>query len=363
MLERAERTPCEGRDYEGLSLGELFRAWPEEILSGRAVRGRANTDAKRMMKAYAKAMQAVSELSQLTHGVPLGRNVPLPRDDARARPELPNNFRNLPLADAMVPFDAALVPPRLAAEPPLQDGGPDEQHRNPIPGDRSLGRTKAWNWPAHVLRPHLPAAFEQQVMEWLRSQGLARLPGEDPPTGLHGRLRITVWGLVATLLTLFLPKLVGKLCSWMLERIILTCLGVVFRLFEAAGTAFESSGERIMAYVEENLDLDVSGTASGPRRATRRAGRLASQSPAAAAAAAASAVVEQLSGNASNVSSGMVAAAVQSAVAASVAPAEPPEWAVQMGDYNSRLPGWVLLVAGVFVQRMMPGAAPAPQFH
>ena len=92
VIERAERLPCEGRDYEGLSVGELFRAWPEEILSGRAVRGRANTDAKRMMKAYAKVMQAVSELSQLTHGAPLGRNMPLPRDDARARPELPQFF-------------------------------------------------------------------------------------------------------------------------------------------------------------------------------------------------------------------------------------------------------------------------------
>ena len=360
MLERAERLPCEGRDYEGLSVGELFRAWPEEILSGRAVRGRANTDAKRMMKAYAKVMQAVSELSQLTHGVPLGRNMPLPRDDARARPELPQNFMNLPLADAIVPFDAALVPPQQAQQPALLEGAPDEQHRNVLPGDRGLGRPNAWNWPAQVLRPHLPAALERQMTEWLRNQGLARLPGLDPPASFQGRLRITVWGLCATLLTLLLPKLVGKLLSWMLERVIMTCLGVVFRLFDAAGTAFESSGDRIMAYVEENLDLDVSGTGSGPRRASRLSARVASQSSAAAAAAAATAVVEQLTGNSSNVSSGLVAAAVQSAVAASVAPAEPQEWAVQMGDYSSRLPGWVLVVAGFFVHRMMPAVAPAP---
>ena len=195
VLERAERTPCEGRDYEGLSLGEPFRAWPEEILTGRAVRGRANTDAKRMVKAYAKAMHAVSELSQSTHGIPWGRNVPLPRDDARGRPELPNNFMNLPLADAMIPFDATLVPPQPAPQPPRQDGAPDEQHRNALPGDRRFGRAIAWSGPAHVLRPRLPAAFEQQMMESLRSQGLTRLPGHDPPASLQGRLRITSWGL------------------------------------------------------------------------------------------------------------------------------------------------------------------------
>ena len=195
------------------------------------------------------------------------------------------------------------------------------------------------------------------MTEWLRNQGLARLPGLDPPASFQGRLRITVWGLCATLLTLLLPKLVGKLFSWMLERVVMTCLGVVFRLFDAAGTAFESSGDRIMAYVEENLDLDVSGTGSGPRRASHLSARVASQSSAAAAAAAATAVVEQSTGDSSNVSSGLVAAAVQSAVAAS---SEPQEWAVQMGDHSSRLPGWVLVVAGFFVHRMMPAVAPAP---
>ena len=178
------------------------------------------------------------------------------------------------------------------------------------------------------------------MMEWLRSQGLTRLPGQDPPASLQGRLRITAWGLQRP--------------AWP----ILQCTERVRPVAQRPGRCIRC-GDHYPArmlwfcWCWKGPLCVPAGCASAHVRRHHRA--YVRQT--------ATAVVEQWSGNSSNISSGIVAAAGQSAVAASVAPAEPQEWAAQMGDHNSRLPGWGLLVAGVFVQRMTPAAAPAPQYH
>ena len=62
-VKASETILCEKGAYEGFTLGDLFQAWPEELISGRvqaAYKGRDQTS--RTIRAFTKFVQAAAEL-------------------------------------------------------------------------------------------------------------------------------------------------------------------------------------------------------------------------------------------------------------------------------------------------------------
>ena len=62
VIQRAEEIGAQSPDFMGLSLGQIYKVWPEEIYSGRVVARGRRSDAHKAAKAYTKFVQAFREL-------------------------------------------------------------------------------------------------------------------------------------------------------------------------------------------------------------------------------------------------------------------------------------------------------------
>jgi hypothetical protein len=66
IIRSAESVTCEHGDASGMTVGQVWEDWPEEILSGRlAASSRTRTTTNKLVKAYTKFAQAAAELHQL----------------------------------------------------------------------------------------------------------------------------------------------------------------------------------------------------------------------------------------------------------------------------------------------------------
>ena len=71
VLRLAEAMPCETPELAGLGLGELMTSWPDEVLSGRVVKGRGQSANQKATRAYVKFVQAFHALSEAVHELEL----------------------------------------------------------------------------------------------------------------------------------------------------------------------------------------------------------------------------------------------------------------------------------------------------
>ena len=66
IIRSAESVICEHGDASGMTVGQVWEDWPEEILTGRlAASFRTRITTKKLIKAYTKSVQAAAELHQL----------------------------------------------------------------------------------------------------------------------------------------------------------------------------------------------------------------------------------------------------------------------------------------------------------
>ena len=62
-VKASESILCEKGAYEGFTLGDLFKSWPEEVISGRVQASCKGRDqASRTIRAFTKFVQAAAEL-------------------------------------------------------------------------------------------------------------------------------------------------------------------------------------------------------------------------------------------------------------------------------------------------------------
>ena len=66
IIRSAESVICEHGDASGMTVGQVWEDWPEEILTGRlAASSRTRTTTNKLIKVYTKFEQAAAELHQL----------------------------------------------------------------------------------------------------------------------------------------------------------------------------------------------------------------------------------------------------------------------------------------------------------
>ena len=292
---RAESVMCEGRDYTGLSLGQLLRCWPQEILSGRvAGKAKAKTPSGEVIKAYGKFCKAASELVEAVHHLPgpqlqpefarlsVGRS-PMRRTATKQLPSL--SFQSLPAAAALVPFSDCTGDPRALAPPA---GGPFQSSAASFPGSADSAFCCPQQSPSggpiisppfplqpslvnvpiipqqatHVtgvqdVQPFVPVrpTAAQHCMHGLAqaaqsvgipSHSLMRNFGFGTTSGPATALQLHLhqqpvqhwskwWWILSVVVTFIAPRIVFRLLSLLVQRLFTSGLGAAWRVASAAG--------------------------------------------------------------------------------------------------------------------------------
>ncbi len=288
---RAESVMCEGRDYTGLSLGQVLRCWPQEILSGRvAGKAKAKTPSGEVIKAYGKCCKAASELVETVHHLPgpqlqpefarlsIGRS-PSRRTATKQLPGL--SFQSLPVAEALVPFSDCTGESRALAPPA---GGPFQMPAPSLPGSAdsafccpqqsplgdqiispSISLHSVPIIPQHAtdvtgvqdMQPFVPVrpSATQHCMQGLaqaaqsvgipsaslmRNFGFGTTPGPATALQLHVHQQpvrhwSTWWWILSVVVTFIAPRIVFRLVSLLVQRLFTSGLGAAWRVASAAG--------------------------------------------------------------------------------------------------------------------------------
>ncbi len=159
--------------------------------------------------------------------------------------------------------------------------------------------------------------------------------------------------MIGILLSILVPRLLFRIGLFLIEAVLRVSVTASFRAASAANVEIEQTGNRFIDFLEDTLDMCLT---DGPREPpTTPANAFASAAAATAAQAAATAMVRT---GGTNFSAAQMAAIVEQsvqaaaqAVAPTVAAPESPSW---------RLPGWVLVMAGMWMPGVMAHLRPAP---
>ena len=120
LIEACEAVRLDGPQYLGLTLGELFRTWRDEVESGRlATASRGKSSATKVAKAYTKLAVSIVNLKDAMRDLPPGsmapRNLRGSSSRSASQPAASSQHRSVPTVQAVVPWEA---PERPVAGPP-----------------------------------------------------------------------------------------------------------------------------------------------------------------------------------------------------------------------------------------------------
>ncbi len=299
----AELVGCEGVDFEGLSLGELFTSWPEEVRSGRVGNSRRRTPTSRVVKAYIKLVQAADDLetvlrqgmadgafgtrdgTEITIGNS-GRRAPSRRASSRGaasasrvtfsagRPS--SAVVSLPKlrVSATSPADAVL---RAASGPAVQQPAAlaPSMSRSQLPSGQSDAAS------AHLPQPAVDpshAQFDASTLTRVRRARSVNELAQALQSGVfqpqvhadHTPRRWLAW-LIGVLVTLAVPKVVLRLMAICVELALTYSFGGVARVAVATQEEVGHAGTRFLAFVERVCFDDEGFTPVPPPAAVSRA--------------------------------------------------------------------------------------------
>ncbi len=279
---QAEAVMCEGRDYRGLSLGVLFRSWPQEVLSGRVVvKGKNKTAGNEVAKAYSKLCKVACELAEAVANVDGPQVEPqFARESTRSRrasapaamPALANSpFQQLPVSEALVPVG-------LSSQPDAALRSGDARQRLEFAFEKTaLGAASGLVDASPAIS--VPGQHHCDRDRWTRVLQLADLVGV-PATSLAHRIeglrhsptsptwtwrRIAMWGF-SLLVTVTFPRVAFRLIVLLFERLVASGVSATWRVATAvsdeAGVAhctlghYEGHTEGIPVLIRQPGDID-----------------------------------------------------------------------------------------------------------
>ena len=217
----AEAIQCESSEYLGFGLGELFRQFPEEVVSGRVGSRGKRTPGQKITKAYIKFVQAFQELqaavpdSASTGEGPSGLGPPNSKRRAKTF-SLCTDLACLPVA----PTAPATVVAVQHREPPQKPG------RKPL----AFLNSKSTSW------------------VFAHSQGLIR------------------WGLGLGF-TMLLPGFTARAAGILIQIVPTLVAAAVQRLLSSAAEESSRLGTQLVKIAEDSLDICL--TTDEPTHPTR----------------------------------------------------------------------------------------------
>ncbi len=366
---QAEAVMCEGRDYRGLSLGVLFRSWPQEVLSGRVVvKGKNKTAGNEVAKAYSKLCKVACELAEAVANVDGPQVEPqFARESTRSRrvsapaamPALANSpFQQLPVSEALVPLGSSSQPDaalRSGDSRPRLDfafvktalgttsGWVDASPATSVPGDHRCGRER---WTRVLPRADLvgvPATSLAHRIEGLR---------HSPTSPTWTWRRIAMWGF-SLLVTVIFPRVVFRLIALLFERLVASGVSATWRVATAASDEAGVASDKVVAFLEDVIGVCVAEPTTTPVPAPEVAQMVRTTALAAAAAAAQSMGEQSM---AQGFDADIVARSIERSIEAAVlaaqtavpvpvpAPSPPPSWTTAW-----TMPSWLIFGFGLFV--------------
>ena len=364
---QAEAVMCEGRDYRGLSLGVLFRSWPQEVLSGRVVvKGKNKTAGNEVAKAYSKLCKVACELAEAVANVDGPQVEPqFARESTRSRrvsapaamPALANSpFQQLPVSEALVPVG-------LSSQPDAALRSGDARQRLEFAFEKTaLGAASGLVDASPAIS--VPGQHHCDRDRWTRVLQLADLVGV-PATSLAHRIeglrhsptsptrtwrRIAVWGF-SLLGTVIFPRVVASGVS------------ATWRVATAASDEAGVASDKVVAFLEDVIGVCVAEPTTTPVP-TPEVAQMVRTTALAAAAAAAQSMGEQ--SMAQGFDADIVARSIERSIEAAVlaaqtavpvpvsAPSPPPSWTTAW-----TMPSWVIFGFGLFVNSRR-GVVPTP---
>ncbi len=299
---QAEAVMCEGRDYRGLSLGVLFRSWPQEVLSGRVVvKGKNKTAGNEVAKAYSKLCKVACELAEAVANVDGPQVEPqFARESTRSRrvsapaamPALANSpFQQLPVSEALVPVG-------LSSQPDAALRSGDARQRLEFAFEKTaLGAASGLVDASPAIS--VPGQHHCDRDRWTRVLQLADLVGV-PATSLAHRIeglrhsptsptwtwrRIAMWGF-SLLVTVIFPRVVFRLIALLFERLVASGVSATWRVATAASDEAGVASDKVVAFLEDVIGVCVAEPTTTPVPAPEVAQMVRTTALAAAAAAA-----------------------------------------------------------------------------
>ncbi len=318
----AETVECEPRNYRGLTLGQVFNNWPDEVVSGRVAAGRSKSQSAKVARAYCKFAKAARELGEAVGEIPPAP-VPQPRPSLGPTP--------LPLTRAIVPYVETAVGP--TATDVQEHGETRRSDRRAPPPEYVQGL------------PHASNLFKPQLDERVRAWFVDKMGPQQPIANSGFGCRWLIW-LLCLVLLIAIPKLVVRLIGLFIEKVVTLSVFAAWRVGTSAVSEAESPGGRLVAFIEDMLDVCITepmGVTPAPP----------STQAVATAAAAAAAQVLGPAATAAGADPSAIAQAVEASVTAALRQVQSPD--VQRAatapqtTADWRLPGWSLVVLGMFV--------------
>ncbi len=340
IVRTIETAQCEGVDYHGLSLEQLFAAWPEEVQTGRVAKGRSsNSSSKKAIKAYVKFVQAYEALTGASQELVVsGEIVPKPASRPSRRVSAPplsrspsSRFGHIPVSStALVPY---VQPGAERAAQPLEfvvrRGPPGSiEDQTPLPTASSSA--------AVVLQSGRggPAVSRCPFSSWHRLLGYSGCGATSSTCSWRRRVCTCACCLIA----LLAPKLVGKVVTLFVEVLARLVWRKVMGFYEGATEGAEAAGDRFVDFLEDTLDIclvdrGVSSASDGP----------SGFSPPNLARTVSASVERLQAQTGRNLSAAEVAATVHS-VATSLQSSAGDSRSVGKSEWQ--LPGWLLVFGG-----------------
>ena len=366
---QAEAVMCAGRDYRGLSLGVLFRSWPQEVLSGRVVvKGKNKTAGNEVAKAYSKLCKVACELAEAVANVDGPQVEPqFARESTRSRrvsapaamPALANSpFQQLPVSEALVPVG-------LSSQPDAALRSGDSRQRLEFAFEKTaLGAASGLVDTSPAIS--VPGQHHCDRDRWTRVLQLADLVGV-PATSLAHRIeglrhsptsptwtwrRIAMWGF-SLLVTVIFPRVVFRLIALLFERLVASGVSATWRVATAASDEAGVASDKVVAFLEDVIGVCVAEPTTTPVPAPEVAQMVRTTALAAAAAAAQSMGEQSM---AQGFDADIVARSIERSIEAAVlaaqtavpvpvsAPSPPPSWTTAW-----TMPSWLIFGFGLFV--------------
>ncbi len=321
-IQEAEDLKLEARDFVGLRVGELYRSWPEEVLSGRCARTRSKSGAQPVIKAYVKFAQAARELEEA-----LGSPTPL---------RAPRTGKKVSFPDSRA---LVMVPTVETAPVPLAGTTPELTRVGFTAAKAAISSARATG--LHDV--HFPAWLQQQIGDRALTQEVANVTAASPQAPRKLRW---VWFVLAGLM-LAVPHLCCRVAALLVERTVTSSVAAAASFGTAASTEFGDAGSRMVHFIEDILDVCVTDPqVSAPDEAP----------PSVASVAAAAAARVAVLGD--NSEGKKVAKDVAQAVALVVNELDSRTRAAQVTQPSTKLPGWMVGFLGVLLWKL-----PMPRFN
>ncbi len=255
-LRLAEAVVLDYGELAGISVGDLYREWPSEVISGRIAPSRAVSEPRKMVKAYCKFAKAAEELMQVSESLPSGAGSsyepPAPAiTRTSVKPSGPRRLtRTLPLTTAIVPYHQ----PGGGEEPtPVPSGITNSSIHAPFPSALAAAQQSPTSrLPAFAGVPRQlwdrfsHAGFNPAVATQHYLQQRLFVPAEQQ----HSWIRRHMSWILCVMVTLVVPRLVCRLFGLIFELSFTAGLGAAWRLSSAAREELDISGGRAVDFLE-----------------------------------------------------------------------------------------------------------------